>query len=115
MDTPTNCPVAHYCITGTIEPTQCPAGTYDNTGNLEAKDQCTDCDGGKYCDEPGLTGPKGVCEAGFFCSAASISPTPVDQTYGDLCPSGSYCPVETTTPQDCSAGQFNNYEGSDGP
>ena len=108
---PTVCPQGSYCVSGVSSPTLCPVGTYGPTTGLISSSACTKCDAGSYCDTPGLIAVKGPCSAGYYCLLASITATPVNQTYGYLCPAGSYCPEGCTTPQSCSPGTFNNYEG----
>ena len=67
------CPIG----TGTVIP-ECPMGTYGSSKRLESEDDCQDCDAGMYCDATKLTGPVGMCSAGFYCSNGSSSKTPPD-------------------------------------
>lgn len=105
------CPKGSYCVAGVSTPTFCPVGTYAPNTNTVSLAACTNCDAGKYCDTPGLVAVSGSCSAGYICYSASITATPVGQTYGDLCPAGSYCPAGTATVVSCPSGTFNNYQG----
>ena len=42
----------------------CPSGTYSNATGLMTVDQCNPCTAGSYCEDPGLTEPTGLCDAG---------------------------------------------------
>lgn len=78
------CPTGHYCPKGSTLPIECPAGSYQ--------------------DKEGQTNCK-PCPAGFFCLAKA-------STYNDtICPSGRYCPVNTSVPILCQEGTFNNLTG----
>ena len=82
---------------------------------------CKSCDGGKYCDEEGLTNYKGTCEAGYFCKSGAISATPainltlaIYSSYIDfygICPRGYYCPEGSVTPTPCPVGYYLDGEG----
>ncbi|CAG9336329.1 unnamed protein product [Blepharisma stoltei] len=112
---PSDCLAGKYCVKGTITPVKCPAGTYHaNSGStyLTKLSDCTSCDAGWYCDQPGSTETAGECKAGFYCAGKSITATPVGQSYGYICPAGSYCPTGTATLQPCPSGTFNNYQGA---
>lgn len=54
----------------------------------------------------GLTSPVGNCSAGYFCTLGAVDQSPVGQLYGDVCPSGHYCPEGTGTPEPCPAGTY---------
>ena len=59
----------YYCPYGTGENLQmCPAGTYNPVEGLASEDQCTQCNGGRYCQYPGLSAVSGNCAAGYFCT-----------------------------------------------
>lgn len=63
---------------------------------------------GSFCDDTGLNGPAGPCDAGFYCGGGATTATPdsgsangyqgdtcVDRSNGtinDVCPPGHYCP-----------------------
>ena len=53
----------------------------------------------------GMTASAGLCEAGFFCVAAS---TQINQ---EICPVGFYCEEGTSGPVACPAGTFSNTLG----
>lgn len=103
------CPPGFYCVRGSHKPEPCPIGTYGPRYRLQQLSDCVDCNGGKYCGGQGLAAPNGSCDPGFFCSVRAIKPNPVDAGQGGgICPTGHYCPKETTTPFKCPPGTFNN-------
>ena len=55
------CPAGHYCTNATAWSTQhpCLAGSYSTSTHLEAADECTPCDPGKYCDDTTKTAVTG--------------------------------------------------------
>lgn len=83
-----DCPEGHYCVNkdradlcppGFYCPYQtgadlkpCPAGTYNPVSGLANVSQCTQCDGGKYCQVPGLSAVSGNCNPGFFCTSGEV-------------------------------------------
>ncbi|CAG9314260.1 unnamed protein product [Blepharisma stoltei] len=109
--TPTICTIGSYCPSGTITPLQCPSGTYGANTGLATSTDCTSCDAGHYCQSPGQTGTTDTCTEGFYCSGGASIATPNDGQTGKKCPAGGYCPAGTTSPQKCSAGTFNNFDG----
>lgn len=71
------CPLGHYCEGNTgFNRSQCPAGTYGPTEMLAAESECTACDGGQYCDTPGLFAVSGPCAPGYYCSSGVDTSTP---------------------------------------
>ena len=110
---PLQCPVGYYCPEGTEYANQfaCPAGTFNNITGLSEIYQCTDCSAGYYCDVAGLAEPSGACDPGYVCYQAAISPTPTDGTTGDVCPSGGFCPLGSSSLTPCPAGTYNSYTG----
>ena len=78
------CPTGHYCRKGSTLPEPCPQGSYQ--------------------DKEGQTNCK-PCPAGYYCLAKA-------STYNDtICPSGRYCPLNTSVPILCDEGTFNNLTG----
>ncbi|XP_023933583.1 fibrillin-2 [Lingula anatina] len=115
------CPVGHYCPEGTGHAYEykCPKGYFRNTTMGEKLADCSPCPGGYYCAGEGLTGPTGLCSAGYFCVRAAWSSEPSDYdnyTTGDcLCPStvtggecqpGYYCPQGSWEPISCPGGKY---------
>jgi sugar lactone lactonase YvrE len=45
------------------------------------------------------------CEAGYYCDGTGSTTTP---TRENMCPSGTYCPVNSKEPTDCPAGQYSS-------
>ena len=65
----------------------CPRGTYGPGEMLESVDECTQCDGGSYCDTPGSDSVSGPCTAGYFCQYGVDTPAPSNNNtgFGGLC------------------------------
>ncbi|CAK8677709.1 unnamed protein product [Clavelina lepadiformis] len=82
------CQPGHYCPEGSTLPTP--------------------CDGGYYCDAPGLSDVTGPCQAGFYCSGSSLEEEPVGKSYGNVCQPGFYCPVNSSSEKPCPIGYFAN-------
>lgn len=106
------CTQGYYCVEGTISPIPCPKGTYGGSTGLTASSGCTACTGGKYCDEEGMTAPKGDCKAGFYCTGGAISSMPTDGTTGNICSVGGYCPEGSSAAVACADGKYNKKKGS---
>ncbi|KAK1786529.1 hypothetical protein P4O66_017651 [Electrophorus voltai] len=100
------CPPGFYCPDGASTPMPCPAGTLSQVAGLLAKQDCTPCAPGFYCNASALTSPSGPCIAGHFCLSGATEPSPVSQVYGDICPSGHYCPESSSAPLPCPVGHF---------
>ncbi|XP_071958738.1 uncharacterized protein [Antedon mediterranea] len=83
---------------------RCLAGTYCPAGS----DQPIPCDPGYYCQFDELANVSGPCQAGFYCSGSTILPNPVNDTTGDICPQGYYCPEGSSGPEACSPGTYSN-------
>ena len=66
----------------------------------------SDCTGGLYCADWGLSNPSGQCLPGHYCGAQATTPTQ------NVCPAGKWCGLATTTPNDCPAGTFNEGTGA---
>mmetsp|Transcript_13452 Transcript_13452/g.20357 ORF Transcript_13452/g.20357 Transcript_13452/m.20357 type:complete len:4776 (+) Transcript_13452:55-14382(+) len=105
------CPKGSYCSAGSILPKGCPRGTFGDETGYQNISQCNNCPIGKYCDSIRLDEAGGDCLKGYFCYGSSKERNPVNQTYGDKCPTGHYCGVGTTTPTPCPAGKFNPDKG----
>ena len=63
------------------------------------------------CDETGLTYPKRPCSAGYYCIFGADSTTPSLGSQANICPTGSYCPQQTSNPVPCPIGTFNDQTG----
>ena len=101
------CPLGHYCVAGsTLNETPCPIGTFNNQTGITSKAECQGCTPGSYCPRTGLSEPVGPCAPGHFCLTGSSVINPINESFGDLCPSGSYCYEGTSTPQQCPQGTF---------
>ena len=102
----------YFCVTGTSVPAPCPLGTYGNSTGLRASTDCTPCPGGYYCDGLGLTTPRDVCDAGFYCREKAYSSAPPEGLTGGVCPQGFYCPAGSAIPQACNPGQYVSISGA---
>lgn len=68
-DSATECPAGFYCPQGTgADYIPCPAGTYNPTLGRTQLSECTQCDGGKYCQFTGQANYSGDCSAGYYCT-----------------------------------------------
>jgi len=79
------CPAGSYCPTRSFEPKKCPVGTFSGALGLMLETDCQPCTEGKYCDELGLTAPKGKCQAGYYCKLGAIKSTPDVSSQGGKC------------------------------
>lgn len=79
---PDPCPPGYYCPEGTGLKTSypCPAGTYMPDERAASEEDCVDCDPGMYCGDEGLDTPSGNCEGGYYCTRASASATPMNDS-----------------------------------
>lgn len=57
MTLPLPCERGFYCPSGAASQQPCPAGTYGNMSGLIEEWQCSLCDAGMYCKEPGTIHP----------------------------------------------------------
>ena len=64
-----NYSAGHYCPIGTgSNAKKCPSGSYGALKGLSKEDECTACDGGHFCKDPGGHNVSGECKEGgpFF-------------------------------------------------
>ncbi len=110
----TDCPPGYFCLNGTVRANQypCPDGTFSTKTQVASAADCTPCLGGQYCLGTGLTAPTGFCHAGYYCTQGANTSTPTDGVTGAACPSGFYCPMNTTVPRACPMGKFSNGLGN---
>lgn len=71
------CPKGRFCpgVTG-FDMQLCPAGTYGPVEMLLDASECTQCDGGFYCDTPGQYNVSGTCAPGYYCQGGVNTATP---------------------------------------
>ncbi|OQS02383.1 hypothetical protein THRCLA_21431 [Thraustotheca clavata] len=103
---PAVCPQGYYCPLSTALPLKCPAGTYSNMTGLGAASECLTCPPGSYCQTSGLVQPSGPCLAGYVCTGGATFPNPNGQSFGTVCPVGSYCPSGSALPFPCPLGTY---------
>ena len=106
------CPRGVYCEPGSVQGTKCPTGTYNNITGLRSESECQDCLPSYYCQQEGLEVPSGKCFERYFCKGKAVVPNPSMESYGDICPAGSYCPKGTHTPILCPVGTYLNTTGA---
>ncbi len=82
----------------------CLAGTYCPPGSH----QPIECDPGSFCQSDELDSVSGDCMGGHFCSGGTILPNPVNDTTGDVCPMGNYCPPGSATATPCDPGTYSD-------
>jgi hypothetical protein len=113
----------HYCLNGTSYPTPCPRGTYMATKLNEGQHYfegvnyfCNRCPAGKACDGEGLQNSTSNISGGYWASGGAPSATPICSSslclssYG-ICPTGYYCPTNSTAPLICPPGHYQDNVG----
>ena len=107
------CSQGYYCPNGTMYSTQfpCPIGTYSNKTGLQSVVDCLPCSGGFYCPLLASRMPFGPCLSGYYCHEGAMSSIPEEGPDANICPPGSYCPEQSTTPLPCPIGTFSNVSG----
>ena len=67
------CPEGYYCPNGTrfAEEFPCAIGTFNNLTGRASQSECTACLPRYYCGQAGLTHPKTLCSAGYFCKTGN--------------------------------------------
>ncbi|XP_035765653.1 zonadhesin [Neolamprologus brichardi] len=95
-----------YCLKGSSMPSPCPIGHVSPSAGRMSLSDCSLCPSGFFCNSSALTEPSGPCSPGHFCSPGSTEPSPVSQTYGDVCPMGHFCPQGSGSPTPCPVGSF---------
>jgi len=101
------CPTGKYCPEGSTVPKSCPRGTFNSVSGSGNLDNCTQCTGGKYCEQSGLSAVTGDCDEGFFCPTGSSSA----HLPKNVCPAGYRCPAGTEDPISCVNGTYQTQPG----
>ena len=72
------------------------------------------------CVPRAVTFAAGLCNYLLFCSAVVFSTYPATcpllgghTGFGDICPSGYYCPIGSFVPLGCPSGSYQDEEGQD--
>ena len=129
-----DCPPGYYCPTGTFEPNLCPEGRYCPTmtgvdmplcpsgsysiqRGLTNVTECTLCDPGYYCADPGQNFTTAKCFPGWYCGmGAANAMGSLGELGGDAgeCPEGFYCLEGTGSKHTypCSEGTFQPSYGT---
>lgn len=81
---PVACPPGEVCsgYTG-YNRTLCPQGTYGPGTGLTDESECTQCDGGHYCDTMGMSSIGPECYPGYYCREGVNTPAPSENNTGD--------------------------------
>ena len=90
---------------------RCLRGTFCPPGSSHSQ-KCTP---GFYCHQDELNKVSGPCAKGYYCSSGSMEERPINQTYGDICPPGSFCEEGSKAPNACREGYFARGQGNDNP
>ncbi|CAG6003426.1 unnamed protein product, partial [Menidia menidia] len=106
QDTCDSCPSGFYCEEGSSMPSPCSVGHFNQLTGRMSLDDCFPCPSGFFCNNTALTDPSGPCSPGHFCSLGSTEPSPVSQSYGDICPMGHFCPEGSGSPRPCPVGSY---------
>lgn len=79
------CPEGYYCPKDTEVPIPCPRKTFGSGPGLSSVGECTNCPGGRFCMQTGLSTifGDGNCDPGFTCDEANVVPYP-DSTLDTL-------------------------------
>ena len=77
------CPPGSYCPLGSVTPSDCSAGTFSSASVIPCF-------------------ISSISFLGYYCPDGADSATFI------VCPPGSYCPLGSVTPSDCSAGTFSS-------
>lgn len=88
--------IGGFCKKGSF----CPAGSHEPYP----------CTPGYYCEQDKLDRESGHCAAGYFCNGSTVYSHPVNQTNGDRCPKGHYCPSKSSYPSPCPPGTYADTE-----
>ncbi|KAL8270980.1 hypothetical protein Esti_005101 [Eimeria stiedai] len=116
LDSPKSlCKAGHACPEGAVYPIPCPPGTLAAGQGSSA---CELCSGGFVCDEAGLATPSGACPGGFVCVRGARTDTLPLHVFGDehtdfgLCPAGHFCPANSVSPTPCAPGTYQDGVGA---
>ena len=98
------CDPGHFCPNATGTPVPCPVGTMLDAEGAQAESDCLPCSPGAACTTTGLVFPDKGCEEKYYCPAGqSVAAPPAYE-----CPTGYQCPSNSTEPQVCPAGSYQN-------
>ena len=72
------------------------------------------CPSKKYCPSEGMWNADNFnCSAGHYCISGAVTPKPVGNDTGDICPKGAYCLAGSDTFIRCSPGTYSNVTGNE--
>ena len=104
------CPPGYWCPKGTAGPLSdanaCKNGTYNPKPGGQSESACLLCPSGKYCGHKGLSQPSGGCTPGYYCIGGATYGEPIDNVRGNICPEGSFCPGNSSSPRSCNPGTY---------
>jgi hypothetical protein len=102
------CPPGHYCPRGSESPVQCPPGTNSSSTGLVNITNCPACVEGFYCPHNGTVVAVRKCLAGYFCPPGTAN---VGNVTHLKCPIGAHCPIGSSVPTVCPAGEYQDQIG----
>jgi len=129
------CPAGNFCPEGLVNLAdgRCPRGTFSNRTGLANVSQCMSCTAGMYCNDTGMTSPRGPCDRGYYCTrgaadaraltcerrmeacdtpgCANLWARPANESCGGICPIGSFCTEASSAPTPCPPGQYCGVQG----
>lgn len=109
-----SCPRGSYCPEGSELPLACPPGTYNPYLGIASIEECLTCTSGNFCAEYNMSTISGPCAPGYYCETGSATAYPIRNntcsaiSRGDVCPTGTYCPIGSSFPLPCPSGYFND-------
>ena len=118
------CPAGHYCpestpdspISSEVLPQYvCEKGSFNPYEGMSSPNNCTDCPGGMFCNERGLSNPSGKISPGYYSRYGASVAEPVEEfaeegTRG-VCPKGFFCQEGAELPKPCPEGTYGVDEG----
>lgn len=106
--TPLVCGAANlYCPLGSATPTSVPVGYFSIGFSANSRMDAAICPPGNFC----VDGNQVKCPAGTYGAISGLSSK---KCSGD-CPSGHYCPIQTTKPIACPGGTYGAITGLTAP
>ncbi|XP_035857407.1 zonadhesin-like [Sander lucioperca] len=114
LSQPTLCPTGHYCPPRSSVARPCPPGSYSDQPGGDAVHHCRPCEAGWFCSRASLSEPQGLCDPGHYCTSGASTASPVAVASGGVCSAGYVCPRGTMYPQQhpCPVGTWSSTVGA---